>query len=300
MALKNLNLTPVQKELNKFEEEDYVWISHQLSQKYKIDFDDFISGQPNLHTLKSDLISVLEKEEENKTLFFLKEMMAIKKNYIDHNFFKAIKENSRLICFHLNIIKKEIDTRLRYDFKNNYIKLIYLINIEYFHYSKLSYKEAINRTNRIKAIYEEIYFHKKNLKKYLDDKNFTDWAYSYLNKKNKEWREIHISQKIDYPKTNSQEEYKNIIISFFDIKYYHRKSEYENSLNSLKKAWQQKCFRDKGGIKKLYHLPLTKQAKSELEKLSSLRNQSENKVIEDLIHQMYLKEMCDENGKPLY
>jgi predicted DNA-binding protein len=53
-------------------------------------------------------------------------------------------------------------------------------------------------------------------------------------------------------------------------------------------------------VKKQYHLPLTKGAKSELKKLSDFKNKTENEILEELIHQMYLKEMCDEDGKLKY
>lgn len=50
----------------------------------------------------------------------------------------------------------------------------------------------------------------------------------------------------------------------------------------------------------MYHLPLTKKAKKELKKLSQVKNLSENLMLEKLINEAYLKEICDENGVSKY
>lgn len=68
----------------------------------------------------------------------------------------------------------------------------------------------------------------------------------------------------------------------------------------MSKAWSQKKFRDGDKVKKNYHIPLTKKAKEELNQLSTFKNTSEAKIIEDLIHQMFLDEMCDEKENSKY
>lgn len=78
------------------------------------------------------------------------------------------------------------------------------------------------------------------------------------------------------------------------------KDKYQVKVSALKKAWQQKQFRDKGGLKKPYHLPLTKNTKSQLGALADKMNISDAKVLEKLIDDAYKNEMLDENGKALY
>ena len=63
---------------------------------------------------------------------------------------------------------------------------------------------------------------------------------------------------------------------------------YANKITSdLKNAWAQKKFRDSGKTKKEFHLPLTKQSKNKLQKLSSLKNCSESELLETLINECY-------------
>ena len=52
--------------------------------------------------------------------------------------------------------------------------------------------------------------------------------------------------------------------------------------------------------KKLYHLPLTKNTKKELQELSALMNMSENATLEKLIHEKFLEKFYDENGKNIF
>lgn len=61
-----------------------------------------------------------------------------------------------------------------------------------------------------------------------------------------------------------------------------------------------KKFRDSNKVKKDYHLPLTKKSKEELAKLSAFKKLSESDILEQLIHQMFLKEMCDEKENSKY
>ena len=87
---------------------------------------------------------------------------------------------------------------------------------------------------------------------------------------------------------------------FWDYYYYQNPDKYILNIQKLKKAWQQKQFRDKGGLKKPYHLPLTKKTKSQLVALAEKMNISETKILEKLIEEAYQKEMLDAKGKALY
>jgi len=145
--------------------------------------------------------------------------------------------------------------------------------------------------SQIKAKYSELINHKKNLKKYMNDDSFLYWAFNYLNKKTPYFL-------IGKPINNN--DYKESINNYFDNLFLSNNLQYEKEIDAIKKAWQQKQFRDQGKTKKEYHLPLTKQAKKELSMLAMLKNISENSMLEELIHQAYLNEICDENGKSRY
>lgn len=68
-------------------------------------------------------------------------------------------------------------------------------------------------------------------------------------------------------------------------------------IEKMKKSWTQQKYREAGKIKTNYHLPLTKDCKDKLKKLSELMNMSENKLLERLINEKYDLEATDENGK---
>lgn len=140
-------------------------------------------------------------------------------------------------------------------------------------------------------IYSNTINYKNNLNKYIENKDFLIWAINYLN------NTPYFSHK--YSPTTF-DEYKETINKHFDNIFISKYLQYVKEINSLKKAWQQKQFRDQGKTKKEYHLPLTKQAKNELSNLAKFNNLSENAVLEKLIHQAYLSEMCDEKGKKQY
>lgn len=98
----------------------------------------------------------------------------------------------------------------------------------------------------------------------------------------------------------NEKEHKNLIISFLDYLFYFDKDQHYVLTNQLFKAWSQKKFRDSEKTKNMHHLPLTKKAKKELKKLSQVKNLSENLMLEKLINEAYLKEICDENGVSKY
>lgn len=71
-------------------------------------------------------------------------------------------------------------------------------------------------------------------------------------------------------------------------------------IEKMKKSWSQKKYRQSDKVKKNYHLPLTKDCKDKLSKLSALMNLSENKVIEKLINERYELDFLDEKGRSKY
>lgn len=71
-------------------------------------------------------------------------------------------------------------------------------------------------------------------------------------------------------------------------------------LDKIRKTWQQKKFRDVVKVKNPYHLPLTKQAKKQLDWLAQFNNIRPNIMLEILITKEYERARLDEDGKALY
>lgn len=118
------------------------------------------------------------------------------------------------------------------------------------------------------------------------------WSWEYLNKFYKNINPFH-------PPQNNEELYSAILASF-DNQSYGIPSDKKLFIDRMKKTWSQKKFRDSGKAKKNYHIPLTKSAQSQLEKLAELKNKSKENVLEELICREYESINLDEKGKTKY
>lgn len=286
--------------LKDFEKEDYIWIiQEQLKlQQSNVQLFDILSSSNNLESLAHLIYKEAANLNDKDFEIFIDRILSLKPYVLDCKKIRNFKNDQRLFLFILNLLLKKIQFMGYREFKDDYILLIYII-----HFELPKTSNFINFNTSLASIqntYYQCINAKLNFKKYINENDFTRWSYNYLSSKSGVWDPCHPETLYPLGLPISDEDFKNKILTYFDILYCSDKNNHEITIKALKKAWQQKCFRAKGGIKKPYHLPLTKQAKSELEKLSAFKNQSENKILEDLIHQMYLKEMCDENGKPLY
>lgn len=80
-----------------------------------------------------------------------------------------------------------------------------------------------------------------------------------------------------------------------------RRSHHEELfIGKMKRAWSQQKYRDAGKTKKPYHLPLTKETKRRLEKMSDVRGLSETAMLDVLVNRFYEMEYVDVDGKDLY
>lgn len=221
---------------------------------------------------------------------FLKECRESKLSYIPNEDLNFLKDQDRLCWFLINQIEykyKNIKDK-KYRYENAYFSLLFLIHI------KLdSNRITLNDIREyIKTLGE-----KKNLREllstYINDNDFISWALNYTDTKYRIRTQPNFK-----PKDNKEK--LDIFLAYWDNEFVDNKYRYEVEINTLKKAWQQKQFRDKGGLKKPYHLPLSKKTKSQLEILAEKMNISETKVLEKLIEGAYKNEMLDEKGKALY
>lgn len=247
-----------------------------------------INKLKNLKEL-SELKPLLESVLNQLNIFYLKDLISQENKttaLVIQNELEKISKDPRFFNF-IKLYKK--NTYFDELFKNNLFECNHILNIE-----SLIYNENINPKKtyhqHIKSNYLLLINNKKNLNKYINDKEFLIWTYNYIKK-----RDYIFSSKLI-----NQKEYKEHITYYFDNIFFKNSLQYEKEIEMLKKAWQQKQFRDQGKIKKKYHLPLTKQAKNELSHLACFKNMSENLILEELIHKAYRDEICDKNGKARY
>lgn len=230
-----------------------------------------------LNDLDYSILQNIQSYDENKFNIF-----------ININEIKNIINDKRL----LNLLKRYGQyTDYFFNYESNFLLDELYLN-DFFNIQKIILSKASKELvlTDIDYRYSKLINHNKNLKKYMTNEDFLIWAYQYLNKKNT----------YSLNPATIKNEYIESINLYFDLTYFHNEMLYETEIDSIKKAWRQKKFRDQGKVKKAYHLPLTKKAKKELTLLANMNNLSENSMLEQLIHKAHTDQLCDENGKPIY
>lgn len=122
------------------------------------------------------------------------------------------------------------------------------------------------------------------------DQNMLFWCYNYISKKESHPPIINLEKKIT----------PLMVLVLIDSINFETTESYIIYIERLKKSWSQYKFKASNKVKSKYHLPLTKQAKSFLEKLAEFKNKSEAEVMEDLLKREYQDLMCDELGNLKY
>lgn len=309
----------IKKELKRYNDEDLFWIYDIIlrtnsNDKYKISLSN-IETLENFNQLRKIIIDELKEiKSENEIeycfdaikkseIFFIKKEIL---NYFKKDLRSCLFTLSNLI---LNIDKNNLGPYILDDLvekksshkivtipclkedKFTYIPTTYIYINFIFHifYNRICEIELIE----IKKEYENKFKKEINSSSKFNDPNFINWSYDYL-----------ISKKSDFKRASKScfddNDSKLLIISYLDFLYLSDQREHDLLTMKMSKAWSQKKFRDGDKVKKNYHIPLTKKAKEELNQLSTFKNTSEAKIIEDLIHQMFLDEMCDEKENSKY
>lgn len=279
----------IENELKNYTDEDMLWLYDEvdLFQKesdldlriIRLNFNEFTKEG----YVKNHIINLLsEFKNENLLDLFNRFKIRKKKHNEDYSY---LKEDQRFCLLAGNYLYNLYTERETYLYTENYY--IYVIyNIIY----------KTNREYKVDILFKEYKIKillKINKSKNFEDFNFLEWAYTYIRTKNKEFKRVRYIPK-------NEKDHKNLIISFLDYLFYFDKDQHYVLTTQLFKAWSQRKFRDSEKTKNMYHLPLTKKAKKELKKLSQVKNLSENLVLEKLINDAYLKEICDENGVSRY
>ncbi|WP_330543825.1 hypothetical protein V0242_06290 [Aeromonas hydrophila] len=79
------------------------------------------------------------------------------------------------------------------------------------------------------------------------------------------------------------------LISFFDVLSVINFDKYKLLVSNMKKAWNQKIYRDKNSNKKQYSINMSKDIGDILDKLSLAQNENKNTIVEALIRAEYEK-----------
>ncbi|MEQ1304464.1 hypothetical protein ACE5JW_01685 [Acinetobacter radioresistens] len=283
--------------LEGFEEHEYVWVAWKIAVEYERYYLDFFNRNCTFKHLKDYIESKLRESEEDDVVKFIDDCISKRNSYLLRTDISSLITENRFCWFLVNRFTDEYKLRLNIlsrTYKQIHNPYIFLLAILYIELDKKSlFRSADQKFLICETEFKKIKEERKNLNNYIDNELFTSWSKNYFNKN----FEYTVFPKFYTDTHKSRQEY---IYSYFDNLYIYDKEKYINDLNRLKKAWQQKEFRDKDSIKKSYHLPLRRETKKKLTKLAEFKNISESRILETLVEQAYKEEMCDENGKALY
>ncbi|OJK06377.1 hypothetical protein BRY75_13820 [Acinetobacter baumannii] len=176
---------------------------------------------------------------------------------------------------------------------NKYEILIYnidLLNINL--EKKLKLLEKIREQWEISIKQNDKYYN------WIDSNNIEQikWIFNYLEKKG-----MYIQHSFYFNEENFTP-YNKLLIILDNINnriFFQEEFSIFKFFEKIKKSWSQQNYRNSGKLRKPYHLPLTKNTQTKLEKLAELKNTKKENIIEELIDQEYSK-YTDSNGKFKY
>ena len=188
---------------------------------------------------------------------------------------KNIENNKRFILFANNTMQNNLRSRILEDIINPVYKFFYML---------FTYEEYFNRPRSL----EEIYKRFSNVHMKFDshfnfaENDFYIWDNSQIYK-SEEYKRLRVNL---LNSTNPEININSIFDQLYDldinVHYALRKK--------ISNAWYQKRHRDDKKVKKPGFYALTVKAKEALASLARKKNLSEDKVLEELINQAYVKE----------
>ncbi|WP_336916778.1 hypothetical protein [Acinetobacter modestus] len=195
----------------------------------------------------------------------------------------AIKNDQRFCSFTFNYIKntgKKSDSKFYFN-HNPYMKINYLITSQ----NRLISNRFSKRIKDSQKIFITK-IKKLNNEKNLNEKNFNEWAYTYLINNNSEFSDI------DYYPVNKKER-SDLIISFLDYLFSFKKEDYETLTNNLYRAWTQKKFRDSNKTNKNSFPKIPKDVQKKLKEISKKIKKTEEEILSELIYDKYRELMIN-------
>ncbi|WP_372403526.1 hypothetical protein ACDW34_15020 [Acinetobacter piscicola] len=199
------------------------------------------------------------------------------------------QSNPRLLAFALNYYEKKFrrgDSFIN-DIDNHFFKFLFVI------FCHPDYSQSIVELNIIEEKFSQltnihlIHFIKN------DTNDFYRWAKKYMDDHNNKYHSTAYN-----PIT--EEDYRTTVNIIFDKLFDENEDIYAALKDKLANAWYQKKYRQKNKGKKLHYYALSRKTIESLHILSFKKNMSEEKIIENLINEYYIKECVDSFGNSLY
>ncbi|MCH7310522.1 hypothetical protein [Acinetobacter sp. ANC 4805] len=301
------------KELNQLvkasTDEDTIWLLHLMNKdneehRYNSNFsdtDDLLNQSTIniLNTLKNtdeirkvildNYVNVNEREVFNfiDSIKRFKETLNIRgKDLSDY------KSNKRLLYFTLYSMSSDIDLSWRTvcTIQNDYFRFLYMLFI-----SPL-YSRSNRLLERIEQRFSKVLSKKPLHFKNFDSDSFYLWAKNYMDQ-DKENGRVHNSSSY---KPLAPQEYSIVINAIFDSLLDKDANIYKAIKIQLSNAWYQKKHREKNKGRKHHYYYLTDRTLQYLEILAKKHAVTNEKIIEDLVYELYNKECMDSNGNDLY
>ncbi len=198
---------------------------------------------------------------------------------------KNIESNKRFIIFANATMQKYLRTRILEDISNPVYKFFYII---------FTYEEYFDHPQSLEEIYNRfsnLYMKFNNHFKFANNE-FYIWANSYIHE-SEEYKRLRIT-------LLKSSDFELNINSIFDQLYNLDSNIHYALRKKISNAWYQKKHRDDKKIKKPGFYALTVKTKEALASLARKNNLSEDKVLDQLINEAYIKECKSPIGELLY
>ena len=270
-----------------FQERDYEWLWNYLDRRvkylnntYKRDKD-----KPDARLQRMAMVMINENIKIGEILDDHADKV------LDLKYFDWIDQTSKRQLIFINLIILKRDERHRNNDRLNSPNLFNQIIENFDSFWGMGKKRKIGRLNDFKLDWDRKRV-PDNLIKWIDPNNMLqlEWALDYLKKKD-EWIK-------DLLVDSTKNHLYALILASLDKRSIEASTESTQLfMTKMSKTWSQKKFRDAGKTKNPYHLPLTKQAKKQMDELAERYSMKTNALLEMLISQEYEKEMLGENGK---
>lgn len=271
-------------------DEDYAWILHIYNafenNQNSLELDiETLNNITHLKDIKKIIINCCHNFNEKDIDDFLYKLKCFKQDINISIDLKEIKNNQRFLNFVSESLLNELRNHSLKSIKNIYHRIVYMI----YTYPEISYSRFLSRieSNFSKTLTK----HPLHFKNY-DNLDFYIWAKNYMDE-NRSYKSYHYKPTKDI-------QYKDVVTLVFDMLYIQDELVYEALKKKLANAWYQKKYRKENKGKKEHYYLLPSRTKESLKILSMKLNLEEEKVIENLINQAYVKNCMNHNGQEIY
>lgn len=230
-----------------------------------------------------------------------------KRNCFQRNNFQWLEENKRQVCYiwrllsHLtweedrsnNSNEHILNHSIPINFDERSVKYhVGMQHIDNHTVSKLDIIHFINRLNGdkseknifieyIRSTSNEALKHKEMTSWFADDKKLkTEWLSEYLTSNQSGYTQLTMPSSVSRMSD---------LISFFDMLYILNEDRYKWMVINIKRAWNQRTYRERNKTKKQYSINMSHDVGDILDKLSLARNENKNAIVEALIRAEYNK-----------